>query len=160
MQLQPFDWVYLTNERMGWTNKVFEVLSTNLEVIEEGNSDSDSAPVFGTRLVLKEMESAVYNFLATDYTAIGEQGTDTPGGDFSVTKPTSLALAQQNILEGVTYKSDIKATWTNNGDDLVAGTQIAYKLSTDASYEGHLDCLLYTSPSPREATLSGMQCSG
>lgn len=139
MQLQPFDWVYLTNERMGWTNKVFEVLSTNLEVVEEGNSDSDSAPVFGTRLVLKEMESAVYNFLASDYTAIGEQGTDTPGGDFSVTKPTSLALAQQNILEGVTYKSDIKATWTNNGDDLIMGTEIAYKLSTDASYTGHLE---------------------
>ncbi len=69
MQLQPFDWVYLTNERLGYTNKVFEVLSTNLEFVED-----EGVPILATRLDLKEINSNVYAFASSSYTNPLDEG--------------------------------------------------------------------------------------
>ena len=135
MQVQPFDHVFLTNERLGFTQKRFEVLGQTLEVID---GSDDSGPVLGTRLDLKEIDPAVYNFATSDYTNIGDEDEASDTGDRSVTAPTGLALTQRTELEGATVKADIEVSWTNNGDDLVMGTEIAYKLSTDANYEGHI----------------------
>ena len=63
MRCQPNDWVYLTNERLNYTQKVFEVLSTNMEVIQ-----NEDIPVLATRLQLKEVEGSVFNFATNDYT--------------------------------------------------------------------------------------------
>lgn len=135
MQLQPFDHVYLTNERLGFEQKRFEVLSQKLELVDTGN---DATPSLATRLNLKEIDPAVYNFLQSDYEDIQENGEDNDTGDRSVTAPTGLALTQRTEVEGATVKADIEASWTNNADDLIMGTEIAYKLSTDADYEGHI----------------------
>jgi hypothetical protein len=50
MRCQPNDWVYLTNERLNYSQKIFEVLSTNMEVINDGD-----VPVIATRLNLKKL---------------------------------------------------------------------------------------------------------
>jgi hypothetical protein len=129
MRCQPNDWVYLTNERLGYSQKIFEVLSTNMEVINDGD-----VPVIATRLELKEIDSSVFNFATNDYTTGQAEGSDVSTGDYSVTAPTNLALAQQSSIDGTTSKVDIKVSWTNNASDKVTLTEIAYKLSTDADY--------------------------
>ena len=121
MQLQPFDWVYLTNSRLGYTNKTFEVLSTNLEVIE-----SDDVPVLATRLVLKEIDSSVYAFASSSYTNPIDEGSSVSTGSFSVTAPTGLSLTVDLQLDSATSKVNIDASWTNNPDDLIQGTEILY----------------------------------
>jgi hypothetical protein len=129
MQLQPNDWVYLTNERLNYNQKVFEVLSTNMEVL----TDAD-VPVIATRLQLKEIEAAVFNFATNEYTTGQAEGSDVSTGSYAVTAPTNLALAQQSSIDGTTSKVDIKVSWTNNASDKVTLTEIAYKLSTDGDY--------------------------
>lgn len=129
MRCQPNDWVYLTNGRLGYTQKTFEVLSTNMEVIE-----NDDVPVIATRLELKEVEASVFNFATNDYTTGQAEGSDVSTGTYSVTAPSNLALSQQNAIDGTTSKVDIRVSWTNNASDKVTLTEITYKLSTDASY--------------------------
>jgi hypothetical protein len=129
MRCQPNDWIYLTNTRLNYSQKIFEVLSTNLEIM-----DSDGTPVVATRLQLKEIEAAVFNFATNEYTTGQAEGSDVSTGDYSVTAPTNLALAQQSSIDGTTSKVDIKVTWTNNASDKVTLTEIAYKLSTDGDY--------------------------
>lgn len=133
MQLQPFDWVYVTNERLGFTNKVFEVISTKLT---ETQSEEGQAPVLATQLQLKEIDNSVYTFSQSDYIDPTDYIEPPDTGDFTVTAPTNLALTQSNLIDGAVVKSNIKVTWTNNTDDLIAGTEITYKLSTDSDYEG------------------------
>jgi hypothetical protein len=128
MQLQPFDWVYLTNERLGFTNKTFEVLSTNLEVIE-----SDDVPVLATRLALKEIDSSVYAFASSSYTSPIDEGTSVSTGSFSVTAPTNLSVSATLINTGY----DLQVQWTNNPDDLIQGTEILYGTSS-GTYIGSL----------------------
>jgi len=126
MQLQPFDWVYLTNERLGYTNKTFEVLSTNLEVI-----DQDGVPVLATRLDLKEIDSSVYNFASSSYTNPLDEGSSVSTGSFAVSPPTSLAVATTLEITGF----DLNVSWTNNPDDLVQGTEVFYG-TTSGTYIG------------------------
>ena len=125
MQLQPFDWVYLTNERLGYTNKTFEVLSTNLEVIE-----SDDVPILATRLNLKEIDASVYAFASSSYTNPIDEGSSVSTGSFSVTAPTGLSLTVDFQLDSATSKVNIDASWTNNPDDLIQGTEILYGTSS------------------------------
>ena len=129
MRLQPNDWVYLTNERLNYSAKIFEVLSTNMEVIQDGD-----VPVIATRLELKEVAASVFDFATSDYTAGQAEGSDVTTGSYAVTAPTNLALAQQNAIDGTTSKVDILVTWTNNSSDKVTLTEIAYKLSSDTPY--------------------------
>ena len=129
MRLQPNDWVYLTNERLGYSQKTFEVLSTNMEVIQD-----DDVPVIATRLDLKEVEAAVFNFATNDYTTGQAEGSAVSTGTYAVSPPSNLALSQQNNIDGTTSKIEILANWTNNTNDKVTLTEIAYKLSTDSNY--------------------------
>ena len=129
MRCQPNDWVYLTNVRLGYSQKVFEVISVNMEVMDSGD-----VPTLGTRLQLKEVAASVFNFATSDYTTGQSEGSDVGTGTYAVTAPSNLALAQQTNKDGVTTKVDIKATWTNNSSDKVTLTEVAYKLSTDGAY--------------------------
>jgi hypothetical protein len=121
MQLQPFDWVYLTNSRLGYTNKTFEVLSTNLEVIE-----SDDVPILATRLNLKEIDASVYSFASSSYTNPIDEGSSVSTGSFSVTAPTGLSVSATLVNTGY----DLQVQWTNNTDDLIQGTEILYGTSS------------------------------
>ena len=129
MRCQPNDWVYLTNERLSYSQKTFEVLSTNMEALQ-----NDEVTVIGTRLELKEVEASVFNFATNDYTTGQAEGSDVSTGDYSVTAPSNLSLAQQNAIDGTTSKVDILVSWTNNASDKVTLTEITYKLSTDSNY--------------------------
>tara|TARA_R100001480_G_scaffold68179_1_gene79548 strand:+ start:3968 stop:8131 length:4164 start_codon:yes stop_codon:yes gene_type:complete len=134
MQLQPFDWVYLTNERLGYTNKTFEVLSTNLEVI--GDAD---APVLATALALKEIDASVFNFAQSDYTNPVDEGTSVSTGSFSVTAPTSFSVANPVVVvEQATTNISMNTSWTNNPSDEIQGTEIKYGTSSGTYTESQI----------------------
>ena len=122
MRLQPCDWVYVTNSRMGWTSKVFEVISTNLEQF-----GSAEAPAIGTKLALKEVEAAVWDFAYNAYTTDQAEGGDVTVGSLAISAPTSLSLSQQLVKDGTDRKVDILGTWTNNVNPTVTSTEVAYK---------------------------------
>ena len=132
-RLQPNDWVYVTNERLGFNQKVFEVLSTNVEI----NTSGDSI-IVGNRLQLKEVEAAVFNYATSEYQDPVDEGGSDDGGDYSVSTPTGLALTQLSFVEGATFKADIQANWTNIANDAIVGTEVAYKLSTETEYSGDI----------------------
>jgi len=129
MRLQPNDWVYLTNDRLNYNQKVFEVLSTNMEMLQDGD-----VPIIATRIDLKEVEASVFNFATNDYTTGQAEGSNVSTGDYSVTAPTNLSLSQQNAIDGTTSKVDILVNWTNNASDKVTLTEITYKLNGDSNY--------------------------
>ena len=131
MQLQPGDWVYFTNERLSYSQKIFQVIGTNMEMVEVEGSD---AQMVATRLELKETATSVFDFASSDYQDGVDEGGDTGNGDNSISAPSGLSLAQQSVVEGATTKADIKVSWTNAANDLIIGTEIQYKLSTDSDY--------------------------
>ena len=136
MRLQPNDWVYLTNERLEYNQKVFEVLSTNMELISSETRDQESVQVLGTRLELKEINNAVFDFATNEYNDPIDEGGNPGDGDYSVGVPTSLTLTQRGAIDGPADKSHILVNWTNVAADTIAGTQVVYKLNTDSDYTG------------------------
>ena len=136
MRLQPNDWVYLTNERLEYNQKVFEVLSTNMELISSETRDQESVQVLATRLELKEINNAVFDFATNEYNDPIDEGGNPGDGDYSVGVPTSLTLTQRGAIDGPADKSHILVNWTNVAADTIAGTQVVYKLNTDSDYTG------------------------
>ena len=128
MQLQPFDWVYVTNERLNYTNKTFEVLSTSLEFIE-----NEGVKVLATRLELKEISSSVYTFASSSYENPIDEGSSVSTGDFSVAKPTLVTASDSLGITGF----DIDVNWTNVQDDNIAGTEVLYGTASN-TYTGSL----------------------
>ena len=85
MRLQPNDWVYVTNDRLGYSSKVFEVVSMNLEVV------GDDVPTVATRLVLKEASNTVFSFASNSYETPVSEGSAISTGTYGITAPSSLS---------------------------------------------------------------------
>jgi hypothetical protein len=123
MKLQPFDYVRVNNERLNFSNKVFEVLSVQLEIIE-----SDEVPMVATRLNLKEIDASIYTFATSDYITPVDEGdmSNVETGSYSVPAPTSPAVELDIVNTGY----DLKVTWQSAVDDNVQGTEILYGTSS------------------------------
>lgn len=131
MRLQPNDWVYITNERLGYSSKVFEVVSMNLEIVGE------DVPVAATRLVLQETESSIYTFAAGDYQTAISEGATLNTGNFTISPPSGLTTSVSTNNNFNVNNVNITVSWTNAPAQVVMGTEIQYKLSTDSTYEDH-----------------------
>ena len=122
-QLQVGDWVRITNTRMGYTNKDFEVQGIGFEADGDG--------FLGVRLVLKETADSVYAFdTSNDY--VGVATTDDGGtiGGTTITAPSSLSLsAPTTYVVGTTM---IVATWTKAPSPFVTSTEVEYKKTAEA----------------------------
>ena len=80
MRLQPNDWVYLTNERFGYTDKTFEVVSTALQIQET----NEGQPTLVCELQIKEVDAAVFNYVFNEYSTPVSDGSDPGNGDSSI----------------------------------------------------------------------------
>jgi len=125
MQLQPNDWVYLTNSRLSYSSKVFEVVSTQLEII-----NSDDIPVVATRLVLKETANSVYGFVSSDYETEIAEGSSVSTGTFTVSSPTGLSATSVVSVDITTTKINAQAQWTNATNNAILGTEVRYGTSS------------------------------
>ena len=128
MRLQPNDWVYVTNDRLGYSSKVFEVVSMNLEVV------GDDVPTVATRLVLKEASNTVFSFASNSYVSPVSEGSAISTGTYGITAPSSLSATVTTNNSFTVNTKNVTLSWTNNTNQVVNGTEIQYKLSTDSTY--------------------------
>lgn len=129
MKLQPCDWVYVTNERLGFSAKVFEVVDLNLELLGE-----DEQSFIACRLTLKEAFSSVYTFAHSDYQAAVASGSDLPAGGISLTAPSSLSVATDSTTVDQFSTTSVTATWSNASTPYILGTEIQYKKASVSDY--------------------------
>ena len=132
MQLQPADWVYVTNTRLSYSAKVFEVVSINLEI--GGEAD---AQFLATQLVLKEVESAFFTFATSDYATAIAQGSDLAIGGYAMAAPTNLAVATDSLDVDAFNMTSVTVSWTNSASPLVTGTEVQYKKNSGSTYFTH-----------------------
>ena len=129
MRCQPGDWVYLTNSRLGFTNKTFEVQGVGMIP-----NESDTGVFLTCELQLREIEASVTSFTFNEYSTPATDDDPGDSDDRSISAPTSLSGAVQNITDGATQKINIVASWTNALNDAISGTEVQYKLSTDSEF--------------------------
>ena len=122
LRVQPSDWVYLTNSRMGWTNKVFEVLSAKVDTTTEGS--------LFCSLQLKEIDSNVFAFVANDYIVGQADGSLGDSGGFTLGAPTlaSDGLSEVVYNDNGTAKIALDVTWTNSSSAGIGATEIQWRL--------------------------------
>tara|TARA_B100000161_G_scaffold4157_2_gene2706 strand:- start:1586 stop:4447 length:2862 start_codon:yes stop_codon:yes gene_type:complete len=130
MKLQPKDYVNVTNTRLGFSSKLFEVEAVNLDIMGE-----ESDPQLVTSLQLKEMDTAVYDFATNEYStpisvvAVQNKGTST------LLAPTGASRQQTATVEGVTTKINIDVSWTARNDPSIVATEVQFKLNSDSNYK-------------------------
>ena len=111
LKLQPKDWVYVTNDRLSYSQKIFEVLSVQLTPI-----GSEDAPAMAVQLNLKETASSVSGFVTNDYT-------------------TPLAGATGLAMTGTANNGGFISPFFTGTDSLVDGAVTNAKIGSEAVSE-------------------------
>jgi hypothetical protein len=133
MQLRAGDTVQITNAKLGWTAKVFEVIEWSL-------STDGEPPVPMIAMTLRETDSTVYAWSVGDEIAVtAAPNTDLPD-PFTVGNPSALTLLSDETTafyqpDG-TYVPRIQATWTAPSDEFVQSggrVQVQYKQAADST---------------------------
>ena len=127
MKAQPNDWIYVTNSRLGYTNKIFEIQGMSMTFLE-----NDGNVFAATSLQLQEMSTDVFGFAYNSYSTPQPNATAPDVGTLAVDPPTIGTPIQVTNVEGQTAKINIKVVWTNVVDSAIQGTEIQFKKSTDA----------------------------
>ncbi|BCV02158.1 MAG: hypothetical protein CM15mV50_480 [uncultured marine virus] len=129
LRLQPHDTVMITNERLGYTSKIFEVLSAEMLI-----QDSEDVPTLAVGLVLQETASSVYDFATSDYQTPVASGSTLTVGDYAISPPTSLSVATDSTTVDVLTNTSVTVSWTNASSPYIIGTEIHYKRNSDSVY--------------------------
>jgi len=132
LQLQPADYVQITNERLSFSNKLFEVMAVNMVL------EGDDNPFIACQLDLKEISTSVYDFATNEYSTIQAEGSDLTSGALTVTAPTVGTINQTATIDGPNVKINIKVTWTNASNEAIQGTIVQYKLAADSNYSSFM----------------------
>jgi hypothetical protein len=122
-QLQVGDWVKVTNSRMSWTNKYFEVQAIGFEVTEEN--------FMAVKLLLKETAASVFTFdTDNDYEDTSDTGDTPTTGGTDVPVPTNLTLTASSVF--VVGTTAVLASWTKAVSSIVTQTELEYKKTSEA----------------------------
>ena len=127
LKAQPNDNITVTNERLGFSNKLFKIEDMALAFF-----DNDGAVYAGVELSLRETSSSIFTF--GTYQTPQDNSADPVIGVPTCPIPTNGTPSQVKGQEGPTTKVNIKVPWTNASDPKVSGTEVQYKLSGDSSY--------------------------
>ena len=138
--LQVGDTVYVTNSRLGFSSKVFEVAEWSLVT----SADDSGNPSLSVALSLRETNSAVYDWNA-DEKAFTQDNTTLPD-PFSLTSPT--VLTDEGVItvnQQPVATIEVSASSTN---PQVIQFYAEYKQSTDSDYItlGYSDSGFFTIP--------------
>jgi hypothetical protein len=148
-RLQVGDWVKITNSRMSFTNKVFEVQAVGFEVTEDN--------FMATRLILKENASSVFTFdTDNDYVAFASTGsTPTLGGAGTLPAPTNLSLtASSTFVVGTTA---VLVSWTRGASNNITDTEVSYKVTSEADSTYQIWNLIAHSATQQRTTITGLE---
>ena len=134
MQLRAGDTVMITNAKLGWTAKVFEVMEWHF--ITDG-----SPPQLAVEMTMRETDSAVYDWTVGDEVAVTTAPNTTLPDPYTLSAPTNLTLVADGTTQLIqldgTALPRIKVSWTAPSDEFIqsGGTVgIEYKQSTSTTY--------------------------
>ena len=130
-QLQVGDWVKVTNSRMSWTNKYFEVMGMGFDAV--GGGSGEEAQYLAVVLVLKETATDVFAFdTSNDYesSVTVETPTTTDPTTATVAAPTNLTLT--NVTTFAVNFHRVKVAWTAAAPATIMNTEIQYKVTSEA----------------------------
>jgi hypothetical protein len=134
MQVRAGDTVMITNSKMGWTQKVFEVMEWNFA--SDGNP-----PQLAIEMTLRETASTVYDWTVADEIYVADAPNTTLPNPFTLSAPTNLTLTAdgttQQIQADGTALPRILVSWTAPAEEFIqAGglVVIEYKESTSSTW--------------------------
>ena len=134
MQVRAGDTVMITNEKLGWSSKVFEVMEWNFA------SDGTPPQVF-IDMTLRETASSVYSWAVGDQIAVPDSPNTTLPDPFTLSAPTSLSLTADGTTQLVqadgTILPRIRVGWTPPAAEFIqsgGSVVIEYKPSASTTY--------------------------
>ena len=134
MQVRAGDTVMITNSKLGWSSKVFEVIEWHFAT--EGEP-----PLLYVDMTLKETASTVYSWTTADEIYVADAPNTNLIDPRNPAAPTSLTLTAngttQLIQEDGTVTSRIKANWVAPSDEFIqSGGMVVmeYKPSASTTY--------------------------
>jgi hypothetical protein len=134
MQVRAGDTVMITNEKLGWSAKVFEVMEWHFTT--EGNP-----PNIGVEMTMRETASTVYDWTVADEIAVPDSPNTTLPDPYDLSAPTNLTLTANGTTQLVqadgTALPRILVAWTAPAEAFIQSggvVAIEYKESTSATY--------------------------
>jgi hypothetical protein len=134
MQVRAGDTVMITNSKMGWTQKVFEVMEWNF-------ASDGSPPQLAIEMTLRETASTVYDWTVNDEIYVDDAPNTTLPNPFTLSAPTNLTLTAdgttQQIQADGTALPRILVSWSAPANEFIqagGNVGIEYKESTSTTY--------------------------
>ena len=134
MQVRAGDTVMITNEKLGWSSKVFEVMEWNFA------SDGTPPQVF-IDMTLRETASSVYSWAVGDQIAVPDSPNTTLPDPFTLGAPTNLSLTADGTTQFIqadgTVVPRIRVGWTPPAAEFIqsgGSVVIEYKPSASTTY--------------------------
>jgi hypothetical protein len=130
MQLTAGDTVQLTNERLGWSAKVFEVSEWQLDPVGEEN------PALGVQLTLRETVSDVFDWNSGLETEVDPAPNTNLPDPFTVNPPTNLTISEELYVtrNGAGVKARVTMDWDAASGTFVREYEPEYKLSSASDW--------------------------
>jgi hypothetical protein len=134
MQVRAGDTVMITNAKLGWSSKVFEVMEWHFAT--DGNP-----PQLYIDMTLRETASSVYSWTVSDQVYVADSPNTTLPDPFTLGAPSSLALTADGTTQFIqadgTAVPRIKVKWTPPAEEFIqsgGAVVIEYKPSTSTTY--------------------------
>jgi len=134
MQVRAGDTVMITNEKLGWSSEVFEIMEWNFA------SDGTPPQVF-IDMTLRETASSVYSWAVGDQIAVPDSPNTTLPNPFTLGAPTNLSLTADGTTQFIqadgTVVPRIRVGWTPPAAEFIqsgGSVVIEYKPSASTTY--------------------------
>lgn len=130
MRCQAGDVIRVSNWRMGWTAKPFEVVEWTLAA----RAGADSVPVIGVDLVLRETDASVFDWLADEeWTVDPAPNSSLPG--LVPTAPLSVTVTPTaKIQPDGTSVPALEVAWTVAADAFVGAWEVQWRPAGAAAW--------------------------
>jgi hypothetical protein len=134
MQVRAGDTVMITNAKLGWSSKVFEVMEWHFAT--DGNP-----PQLYIDMTLRETDVEVYSWDVDEQIYVADSPNTTLPDPFTLGAPSSLALTADGTTQFIqadgTAVPRIKVKWTPPAEEFIqsgGAVVIEYKPSTSTTY--------------------------
>lgn len=136
MRTQPPDVIQFSNDRMGWTDKEFEVIEWKFL----SDEDDDGNPLFGITMTMRETASAIYDWNSGEETAVDPAPNTNLPNPLKVGAPTGLDIFTDQFTDELAgaLHSRIVLTWSQPTDFFVSNDgkiEIQFKRSLSETWE-------------------------
>ena len=134
MQVRAGDTVMITNAKLGWSSKVFEVIEWNF-------ASDGTPPQIYIDMTLRETASTVYSWTVADQVFVEDSPNTTLPNPFTLAAPTNLSLTADGTTQLVqadgTILPRIRVGWTPPAVEFIqsgGSVVIEYKPAASTTY--------------------------